>query len=198
MTDPLYVEGCSSEDLSTTVRRLTLGRMLSEYHASKSPAWSPVGAHAEDEVMTEEHPEAGLECLSCDAFVGDDGSCWCSCLNAVGLIQGEHESPMLAAVVLESEDEFEDESGDENSYYESSVSGSELYFGLTDDDGYDSSESGWLPEDYGIAINEINEANQADEDEDFYDGPACALCGNEDSEMTWDGDDVVCVDCNVG
>ena len=196
MTDSLYVEGCDSEDLSLAVRRLTLGRMLSEYHASKSPACSPAGAHAEDEAMTEEHPEAGLECLTCDAFVGDDGSCWCTCLNAVGLIQGEHESPMLAVAVVETEDEFEDESGDESSFYESSVSGSELYFGLADAESYDSSESGWLPEDYGIAINEINEANQADEDEDFYDAPACALCGCDESEMMWlDDKFVTCCEC---
>ena len=85
---------------------------------------------------------------------------------------------------------------DESSSYESSVSGSELYFGLADAESYDSSESGWLPEDYGIAINEINEANQADEDEDFYDAPACALCGCDESEMMWlDDKFVTCCEC---
>ena len=38
VANPLYIEGCCSEDLVLAVRRLTLGRVLAAYHATKSLA----------------------------------------------------------------------------------------------------------------------------------------------------------------
>ena len=100
MTNPLYIEGCCSEDLVLAVRRLTLGRVLAAYHATKSLAHL-----LEDEDM--DLPLSGLDCLTCLARVGDDGSCWCTCLWTRGRPQGDAVSPMLTVAIDEAE--YEDE-----------------------------------------------------------------------------------------
>ena len=46
---------------------------------------------ADGEGVDEEMPKCLIcrapNCVTCDAPIGDDGSCWCTCLNAAGSIQ---------------------------------------------------------------------------------------------------------------
>ena len=81
----------------------------------------------------------------------------------------------------------DDPSDDESSHtviidYESSTSESELYFDLTDNE----STSGWLPNESTAVVDHVDKSNQADEDEDFYNAPACELCGCDESVMKCD------------
>ena len=61
---------------------MTLGRVLAAYHATKSLAHL-----LEDDEMGP--PLPGLDCLTCLARVGDDGTCWCSA--AIGEAEYENE-----------------------------------------------------------------------------------------------------------